>query len=233
MANVAILIASILLVGLMFISWRARALAAREAERLRAEAARGREVESIAMDSASLLSATLMSLETAHERATSSEARGPIEDARASASALASLFSAARVYQQEGDDLESPPGEGCVRLAVAIARSRGLGVSIHGHNTSLGVQRDPRAACELVVQIIAACGSALGPDECVEVEFGPDAVSVTGGSGGAVAAPTERAAELGWSAKPLPDGRGVLIEALRSDDQPARNLVLSVGKSVH
>lgn len=207
MESLAVVAAAIFLVLVVLLSWQARARAIREAQRLAAEAARGRELESIALDAASLLAATLQSIDTA--RASSGEREAALTEASGAARALSSLFSAARLYLQSEGVVVDGAAEGCVRVAIAVARSRGCGISVRGERTELAFRGQARAACELITGVLDASSGTLGPGEFVEVHLEPERVEIVGGTRGRLDLSPDRARELGWTIEPFvsPEGR--------------------------
>lgn len=221
MANFLVLTVALLLGLLVLLAWYARARALAESKRLEADAARGREIESIAMDAARLLGATLESIEGALADAQSAagDTRSALCGAQRSANALSALFHAARLYLQPEDGLVHGSAEGCMRVAVAIARSRGCGVSVRGEGTSLQVTGPTRDACDLVIAMIEAFRATLdGPEDFVEVQLTEDEVSLVGARAPATL-PRDRAATLGWELTPKLQGdrEAVCIRALRVD----------------
>ena len=224
MESLAILTAAVFLVLLLLVAWHSRVQAVRQAQRLEAEAVRGRELESMAMDGASLLAATLQSLRNARELLPEDEPNEALLDAEKAAGALSSLFSAARLYLQDHDAVVIGSADGCVRVAVAVARSRGWGISVRGEETSLSFQGRPRRACEVMVDLLEAARSTLAPEEFIEVGMEGDHVSVVGGTVGTLAAPEAKLAALGWSASPTERaGRGgIRISAIVDEDGSER-----------
>lgn len=221
MANLLVLTVALLLGLLVLVAWYARARALAEAKRFEVDAARGREIESIAMDAAHLLGATLESLDGALAEAESApaETQGALRGAQRSASALSALFHAARLYLQPEDAVVHGSAEGCVRVAVAVARTRGCGVSVRGEGTSLQIAGPARDACDLVVAMIEALRATLGePSDYVEVCLDDDEVILVGGRAPA-RLPRDRAARLGWELTPITRGdrAAVSIRASRAD----------------
>lgn len=235
MANLLILCGALFLVLLVLVSWRARARAMKDATRLEAEGTRGRELESIAMDAASLLAATLQSIDTARELASSGPAgtRSALNDAARAGNALSDLFQVARLYLRPQDGaIVHGSAEGCVRVAIAVARSRGCGISVRGEQTALQFRGRPEEACEVLVEVLDACRSALGPGDFVEVHLVDEEVRIAAGPG-KVPIPHERAAEVGWSIEPTAaDGRaGLTIRTRTSSVGERREPVGAAGQS--
>lgn len=220
MESLAILIAAVFLVVLLLLAWHSRVQAVRQATMLEAEAVRGRELESIAMDAASLLAATLQSIETARELAPPGAPAASIADAEKAASALSSLFSTARLYLRDDDAVVRGTADGCVRVAVAVARSRGMGISVRGEETLLSFHGRPRPACDLLIDLLEASRATLGGDPFVEVELESDRVRIIGGSSGALEVPAARVAAQGWAAEAVERGgrHGICISATPAAD---------------
>lgn len=208
MESLAVVAAAIFLVLIVLLSWHARARAIREQQRLEAEAARGRELESIAMDAASLLAATLQSLDTARAAAGDPDARAAIGEASSAARALSSLFSATRFYLQPEAVVVDGSAEGCVRVAIAVARSRGCGISVRGERTGLALRGQARVACELLTHLLDSARETLGPSQFVEVCLEDDGIDIVGGTRGALDANTEDARALGWALDLVPSSEG-------------------------
>lgn len=235
MESLAAVGAAIFLVLLVLLAWRARASAFREAQRLEAEATRGRELESIAMDAASLLAATLQSIETARAVADDGDVREAVDQAAGAANALSSLFSATRLYLRADDIVVDGSADGCVRVAIAVARSRGCGISVRGERTGLGLRGKARAACDLIMQILEASRATLGEGEFVEVRLEEDGVDVAGGSRRALDLVPAGAHELGWTLELTrgDDGRAVArIRTSAPDDERAHAGALSPSRKV-
>lgn len=192
----------LLLVALVAVGWRLRAQAVEEAQRLAAEGARGREIESIAMDAASLLGATLQSVETAliTGEAAPPETQRALEDAARAAGALTALFQAARVYLSAHDHgVARGAAEGCVRVAIAVARSRGCGISVRGERTSLTYHCRAAEACALLVRAFEATSETLRPGEFIEVVLHEDSVQLVAGSAAVLDIDVAEAERIGWS----------------------------------
>jgi hypothetical protein len=204
-----------------------------DATRLEAEGARGRELESIAMDASSLLAATLQSIDTARELATFGPAgtRRALNDAARAGNALSDLFQAARLYLRPQDGaVVHGSAEGCVRVAIAVARSRGCGISVRGEQTGLQLRGRPEEACKVLVEVLDACRSTLGPGDFVEVHLMDKEVRLAAGRGD-VPIPHEGAAEVGWSLEPTAvAGRaGVTIRTKTSSVGESREPVRAAG----
>jgi hypothetical protein len=169
------------------------------------------------MDAANLLAATLQSIDTARELATSGPAGTgtALNDAARAGRALSDLFQAARLYlRPQGGAVVDGSAEGCVRVAIAVARSRGCGISVRGEQTALQFRGRPEAACNVLLEVLDACRSVLGPGDFVEVHLVDEEVRIAAGRGD-VPIPHERAAGVGWCIEPgAVEGRpGVTIRA--------------------
>lgn len=223
MESILILTVMLLLVLLVFVSWRARAQAMNQARRLAAEGARGREIESIAMDAASLLGATQQSVETALITCEGAprETQRALEDAARAAGALTTLFHAARVYFSAQDHgVARGAAEGCVRVAIAVARSRGCGISVRGERTDLAFQGRASEACAFVVTALEACRATLSSGEYVEVVFDDDAVQLIPGTAGVASVDLGEAARLAWSVERSDvDGRSAITIRARPEGE--------------
>src|SRR5688572_29634733 len=118
----------LLLAALVLVTWRARALSVAAARRLEAEAIRGRELDAVAEDAANLLCAAMSSLE--HARATlqsnPKRASESLDEGLVAAKALAGLLDISRAHDGRSP-MPSHRADACIRLAVAVLRSRGAG----------------------------------------------------------------------------------------------------------
>lgn len=215
METVLTLVAVLLLVLLVLVSWHARARAIEEAKRLEAEGARGREIESIAMDAASLLAATLQSLETAQSITVSAqdESRTAVKAALRAARALSSLFHATRLYLTPQDDAAGPgSAEGCVRLAIALARSRGCGISVRGEHTALTFHGRASDACAVVLELLEASRGSLRGNEFIEVVLDEGEVRIVAGTAEAVSVDRAAGERVGWAVERSErEGRTILV----------------------
>lgn len=163
--NVAALVLAMVISGLAWAAWRVRALRAHQRRS-------AREWDSIGQDAADLLAAALTNLDLACEEA---PAPSPLLDDTSSAiRALAGLLAAARP-DAEGRRGGHANTEGCVRVAIAIARSREHGVRLSGSSTALPVHGSSAAALEALTMLLDALRSAA-PRSYTEVILQRDRV---------------------------------------------------------
>jgi hypothetical protein len=193
---------------LVWLVWRARAAAVRRDEVRRA-------LEAMSADGSGLLSAILVSLES-HRRSEPVRAPEPeIEIATEAARALARLVEGARAYALAPHE-RLDRAEGLVRVAVAIARSRGRRVHLRGLGTELRTHADADTTCRAVLALIDALhpGDALATGH-VELSLQPDDVRFVGTDVELEPGVLAAVAPCGWGLRPR--GPGVWALAMRSD----------------
>lgn len=151
-------------------SWRARA------ERERREEIRI-AVSTVFDDATSLLTATLVGLESQNRKAPSRDAALATDGARA----LSRLLEAAHALL-EAPDRTLPSAEGTVRVAIAIARSRGAQVVLRGTNTALVSQGSVELTCQTLASLVQRAWVNATPSTPthIGVELRHDELALTG-----------------------------------------------------
>ena len=226
MASLAILTGMLLLAALVLVTWRARALSVAAARRLEAEAIRGRELDAVAEDAANLLCAAMSSLEHARATLQSSPKRAgeSLDEGLVAAKALAGLLDISRAHDGRSP-MPSHRADACIRLAVAVLRSRGAGVQVLGDGTELAVRGDSRAASALLIELLESASASLAGRSHLVVELDQGGIAIGAGRGMALEGFAARAREHGWELEANDDH----VRVMRSTRiEPATGLPSSV-----
>lgn len=141
-----------------WIAWRARARTAREEEARRA-------LDALVEQGSDLLAASLTTLDATVRRGGGSDDLGRARDATRGA---ARLLEAAHAYAAH-PERRLPRAEGCVRVGVGLARSRGLKVLLSGASTQLRSEAGVEITCRTIAELLEHAASVRGARDVLEL----------------------------------------------------------------
>ncbi len=149
--------------------------------RARAERARGQELraalDALAEDGTNLLTATLVSLEAHARRSPSSDLGVATDGARAASR----LLDAAHAFAED-PERRVEHAEGCIRVAIALARSRGARVLVRGAGTEIGSHGSVEVTCRTLAALIENAWQKQSGDarRFVQLSLRPDHLELEG-----------------------------------------------------
>jgi hypothetical protein len=154
----------------VWIAWRARARTERAEEARRA-------LDALVEQGSDLLAASLMTLDASMRRG---DATGELGHARDATRGAARLLEAAHAYAAH-PERRLPRAEGCVRVGVGLARSRGVRVLLSGASTQLRSDGGVEVTCRTIAELLAHAAQARGADEVLELTFADQHLQISCG----------------------------------------------------
>ena len=139
-------------------AWRARARAERERDARRA-------LDALVAQGSILLAASLTTLEGSARRA---GAPSELALARDATRGAARLLEAAHAYAAH-PERRLPRAEGCVRVGVGLARSRGVKVLLSGPTTQLRSEAGVEVTCRTIAELLVHAARAPMAGEVLEL----------------------------------------------------------------
>lgn len=143
-----------------WIAWRTRARTQREEEARRA-------LDALVEQGSDLLTASLASLDATVRRGGGSDELGLARDATRGA---ARLLEAAHAYAAH-PDRRLPRAEGCIRVGIGLARSRGVKVLVSGSSTQLRSEAGAEVTCRTIAELLVHAARVREERDVLELSF--------------------------------------------------------------
>jgi len=150
----------------LWVSWRARAQAQREAEARRA-------LDALVEQGSDLLTASLTTLDGTARRGGGAE----LVVARDATRGAARLLEAAHAFAAH-PERRLPRAEGCVRVGVGLARSRGAKVLLSGASTQMKSEASVEVTCRTVAELLAHATRVQGAGEVLELTLAEEHLEI-------------------------------------------------------